>query len=171
MPAINACGDGDVGFPKWAGKKWATAANLARTYPSYEGPKSPEEFTEVYQDAVAMGLDGISTLPTDKQARKETPIVAGVLDYFPAAIAAVANVSYVGNKQHNGDQPLHWARGKSMDHADCLVRHLVERGTMDTDGLRHTAKVAWRALALLQEELEREAGAPVPRGAKEEGCQ
>jgi hypothetical protein len=38
------------------------------------------------------------------------------------------------------------------------VRHLIERGTRDTDGQRHTAKVAWRALALLQEELEAEAG-------------
>jgi hypothetical protein len=167
MPAINACGDGDVGFPKWAGKKWATAADLARTYPTnYEGPTAESIDIKVQPYGVDVTP---STLPTDKQERKETPIVAGVLDYFPAAIAAVANVSYVGNKQHNGDQPLHWARGKSMDHADCLVRHLVERGTMDTDGLRHTAKVAWRALALLQEELEREAGAPVPRGAKEEG--
>jgi hypothetical protein len=108
----------------------------------------------------------MSTLPTDKQERKERPVTQGVLDYFPAAIAEVAHVSYVGNKQHNGDQPLFWARGKSMDHADCLVRHLVERGTVDVDGLRHTAKVAWRALALLQEELERETGAPLPRNAK-----
>ncbi len=29
---------------------------------------------------------------------------------------------------------------------------------MDTDGMRHTAKVAWRALALLQAELESDAG-------------
>jgi hypothetical protein len=76
------------------------------------------------------------------------------------AIAVIANVSHVGNAQHNPGQPMHWARGKSTDHADCIVRHLIERGTIDTDGLRHSAKVAWRALALLQEELEaaRDAG-------------
>lgn len=94
------------------------------------------------------------TLSTDKQERKETPICSGVLDYFPDALAAVAQVSYIGNKQHNGDAPLHWARGKSQDHPDCIVRHLMERGTIDIDGRRHSAKLAWRALALLQEEIE-----------------
>ena len=93
-------------------------------------------------------------LSTDKQTRKNQPIARGVLDYFPDAVAAVANVSYVANEQHNPGEPMHWARGKSTDHADCIVRHLVDRGTLDEDGLRHSAKVAWRALALLQEELE-----------------
>ena len=80
----------------------------------------------------------------------------GLLDYFPDACAEVANVSYVGNEQHNPGQELHWAKEKSTDHADCIVRHLVDRGTVDTDGLRHSAKVAWRALALLQTEIENE---------------
>ena len=90
--------------------------------------------------------------------------MTGLLDYFPDACAAVAAVSVAGNKQHNGDQPLHWARGKSADHADTIIRHLMERGTLDTDGARHSAKVAWRALALLQQELE-DAGAPMSRGS------
>jgi len=42
----------------------------------------------------------------------------------------------------------------------------VERGTIDTDGLRHSAKLAWRALANLQIELEKELGLDLPRGAK-----
>ena len=93
-------------------------------------------------------------LPQDAKARKDMPIARGVLDYFPAAIAAVAEVSRIGNEQHNPGQPMHWAKGKSTDHADCIVRHLIERGTLDTDGVRHSAKVAWRALALLQTEIE-----------------
>lgn len=97
-------------------------------------------------------------LPEDKGARKDSPVMSGVLDYFPLAVAEVARVSKAGNDQHNPGKPLHWARGKSSDHADCIVRHLIERGTIDTDGMRHSAKVAWRALALLQEELEAEAG-------------
>ena len=97
-------------------------------------------------------------LPADSAGRKAVPVTTGVLDYFPAAIAAVARVSQAGNDQHNSGEPLHWARGKSRDHADCIVRHLMQRGTIDTDGQRHSAKVAWRALALLQEELEAEAG-------------
>lgn len=93
-------------------------------------------------------------LPTDSQARKDIPLATGCLDYFPLALAAVAHLSKVGNDKHNPGQRLHWARGKSDDHADTLMRHLAERGTVDDDGERHSAKVAWRALALLQLELE-----------------
>ena len=99
------------------------------------------------------------SLPQDAKARKALPLTTGVLDYFPDALAAVAHCSKVGNDQHNPGQPLHWARGKSMDHADCITRHLIERGTVDTDGVRHSAKLAWRALALLQIEIEAEAKA------------
>lgn len=101
-----------------------------------------------------------SPLPTDKQERKDTPLCRGLLDYFPNALAEIARVSLEGNRQHNGDEELHWARGKSTDHPDCIVRHLVDRGRRDTDGQRHSAKVAWRALAMLEEELEAEGAAP-----------
>ena len=76
--------------------------------------------------------------------------------YFPDAIAAVAECSYVGNQQHNPDTALHWDRAKSGDELDALTRHLMEAGTLDTDGVRHSAKVAWRALASLQKEIEAE---------------
>jgi hypothetical protein len=94
-------------------------------------------------------------LPTDAAVRKSIPIATGVLDYFPLALAEVAVVSRVGNDQHNPGQPLHWDKSKSTDHADSLVRHLLERGGFDSDGVRHSAKIAWRALALLETELER----------------
>lgn len=73
--------------------------------------------------------------PTDSDQRKATPVVTGVLDYFPLAIAELARVSKAGNDQHNPGQPLHWAREKSTDHADCIGRHLIDRGTVDADGL------------------------------------
>jgi len=101
-------------------------------------------------------------MDSDNAARKNTPLASGVLDYFPDALAEVAQVSRVGNEQHNPGQPLHWARGKSSQHADSLLRHLIDRGGRDEDGVRHSAKVAWRALALLQEEAE----ASLPRGAR-----
>lgn len=88
--------------------------------------------------------------------RKNRPIARGVLDYFPDALAEVAYVSKVGNDQHNPGQPMHWAKEKSTDHADCIIRHLIDRGKFDKDGMRHSAKVAWRALALLQIEIENE---------------
>lgn len=113
-------------------------------------------------------MDGGQTnqLPADSAARKNIPLARGLLDYFPAALAAVAEVSRAGNEKHNPGEELHHARGKSSDHADCILRHLTDRGEIDPDdGQRHSAKVAWRALALLQEELEA-AGAPLARGAK-----
>lgn len=108
----------------------------------------------------------MSSLPTEAKARKASPIAEGVLWYFPNALAAIAAVSKAGNDQHNPGQPLHHSRGKSSDHADCIIRHLIDAGTMDTDGLRHSAKVAWRALALLQEEIEKDEGVPLPRNAR-----
>ena len=95
-------------------------------------------------------------LPTDAQERKQIPIVSGVLDYFPLAIAEVAKCSKAGNDQHHPGEPLFWDKTKSTDHADCIGRHLIDRGKFDTDGKRHSAKLAWRALALLQLELESE---------------
>jgi len=101
-------------------------------------------------------------VPTDAKTRKSVPLCTGVLDYFPDALLEVATVSRLGNDQHNPGQPLHWSKGKSMDESDALLRHLVDRGKRDIDGTRHSAKVAWRALALLQREIEAEQ-APVPR--------
>lgn len=100
-----------------------------------------------------------STGSLNAQERKQRPLASGVLDYFPDALMEVAFCSWVGNQQHNPGQPLHWAKEKSTDHADCIIRHLKDRGTMDSDGVRHSAKVAWRALALLQTEIENEATA------------
>lgn len=122
------------------------------------------------------------TAPRNKQRmlegtseeRKTFPITTGVMDYFPDAVAEVSKISYWGNEKHNPGEPMHHARGKSSDHADCIARHLVERGGFDTivvNGqtvkLRHSAALAWRALALLQEEVEREMGLDKPRGATE----
>lgn len=90
--------------------------------------------------------------------RKDYPLVRGVLDYFPDALLEVANVSKVGNDQHNPGEPIHWAKEKSTDEADALMRHLIDRGKYDTDNVRHSAKVAWRALALLQREIDAEKG-------------
>ncbi len=107
-------------------------------------------------------------LPDDADARNKIPMADGLLDYFPNALAAVAEVSRIGNEQHNPGQPLHWARGKSTDHANKIVRHLIDRGKRDGKGVRHSAYVAWRALAQLQEEIERDECLPLPRNALED---
>ncbi len=98
----------------------------------------------------------MTNIPTDAAKRKALPVATGVIDYFPDALAAVAEVSRVGNEQPNPGKPLFWDRSKSGDESDALMRHFLERGTIDSDGLRHSGKVAWRALALLQKEIENE---------------
>ena len=90
----------------------------------------------------------------DKEKRKQLPVYSGVLKYFPDAIAEVSKVSRAGNEQHNPDKTLHWDRSKSTDELDALTRHLLEAGKLDTDGIRHSAKIAWRALSNLQKEIE-----------------
>lgn len=85
--------------------------------------------------------------------RKDQPVFSGVLRYFPNALLEISKVSKAGNEQHNPGEPMHWDKSKSTDEADALLRHLIDSGTIDTDGIRHTAKVAWRALALLEREL------------------
>lgn len=115
-------------------------------------------------------------LPEDSAGRKEYPLAEGLLDYAPDALAEIARGSWVGNQKHNPGEPLHHARGKSMDHANCVARHLKDRGKFDKivtqDGrvfyVRHSVWTAWRAIMLLQEELET-AGAPLARGARKAG--
>jgi hypothetical protein len=105
-------------------------------------------------DARGVVVHPAPPLPVCKDARKGIPVATGFIDYFPLAVAAVAELSRVGNEQHNPGKPLHWDRSKSGDEADALMRHFLERGTTDADGVRHSTKVAWRAMAMLQKELE-----------------
>ena len=91
----------------------------------------------------------------DKHAqRKGQPIFSGCLKYFPDALLAIGECSRIANEQHNAGEPMHWSREKSADHPDALLRHLIDAGTMDDDNILHSTKVAWRALAMLQLELE-----------------
>lgn len=99
-------------------------------------------------------------LPSDPRSRKNIPMMRGLFAYFPDALAAVAELSRVANEQHNPGEPVHWSRGKSDDHADSMLRHQLDAGKVDTDGQRHSTKVAWRALAQLQLELEDAACVP-----------
>lgn len=92
--------------------------------------------------------------PCQHAERKATPVFSGVLAYFPKALREIARCSAAGNDQHNPTKPLHWDRSKSGDELDALARHLLDVGTMDKDGIPHSAKVAWRALANLEKELE-----------------
>lgn len=101
---------------------------------------------------------GLDVLPPP--TRKDMPVFSGVMQYFPDALMAIALHSKRGNDKHNPGQSLHWAKGKSTDHADCIARHLIDIGPnwdhLDPEtGSMHAMALAWRALALLQTVLDR----------------
>lgn len=131
----------------------------------------------------------MSTLPTDSAERKNYPLFEGCIAYFPAALAGVARHSKMGNDKHNPGEPLHHARGKSTDHKDCIVRHLIDLADLIREHdelcqsrcvetqeyavpaaqdaiLDEANALAWRALALSQELHELYGGAPLAPGAR-----
>ena len=123
-------------------------------------------------------------IPQEDAARKAAPMFRGLLGYFPAALFEVAAHSLDSDRKHNGDNPEgpQWARGKSADHEDTIIRHLIDAGPRRTslawqlfewfkfwapkgssakDARRyHLRCIAWRALALLQEDCEADGAAP-----------
>ena len=121
----------------------------------------------------------LTTLPTDSDERKQYPMLSGCLKYFPAAIAGVSKISKLGNEKHNPGQPLHHARGKSMDHGDCIIRHLTDVEDLLAQHrlgnpnvtqemiLLEVNQMAWRALAYSQM-LQESFGAPLAPGAKKD---
>ncbi len=117
------------------------------------------------------------TLPTDSKERKDYPLFRGVLRYFSAALAGVARISKNGNDKHNPGEEMYHARGKSTDHGDCIIRHLMDvedllaaynrgnTGISKQQILDEVSQMAWRALAFSQE-LHESLGAPLAPGAR-----
>lgn len=125
---------------------WAMASNYIGT--DFEFLDEIESYPIAAQ--VAPYRDKLSS-----DERKEAPVYGGFTNYFPDAMVAVAAHSKVANDKHNPGEPLHWSKGKSNDHADCVARHLLDVGRIDPEtGKSHTIALAWRAMALLQTELE-----------------
>lgn len=117
------------------------------------------------------------TLPTDSAERKNYPLFRGCIKYFTAALAGVARISSIGNEKHNPGEEMYHARGKSSDHGDCIIRHLMDtedliaakaRGhdVSDQQILDEASQMAWRSLAYCQELHERLGKAPMASGAK-----
>jgi hypothetical protein len=148
------------------------SASQMQLEPAIEDTQSITEVPEVKNEVVRM------TLPTDSNERKNYPLFSGLIRYFPAALAGVANISKIGNDKHNPGQPMHHARKKSRDHGDCILRHLTDiedlmaardRGinVHDQQILTEVGQMAWRALALAQA-IHEKLGAPLAPGASEE---
>lgn len=112
------------------------------------------------------GVIRVDAFGDTPQERAKFPMFDGLLAYFPDALAWVSRCSYEGNQQHNPGEPMHWAMDKSTDHENKILRHMMAGFTDDGDGVPHSVKVAWRALARAQEDLMRRYGAPMPPNAR-----
>ncbi len=152
-----------VGYQYYPGKRTITTEGwlcqrhrgVALTTEKH-GRESMNEEVALLEADRRYGFGDATDAKSKAAIRKEYPLATGCLDYFALALMEVAHISFIGNQQHHPGQPLHWDRSKSTDEADACMRHFKDRGTRDTDGTRHTAKAAWRILALLQKELEEE---------------
>lgn len=148
--------------------------------------RSPDDLADMIVDALSdRDRDGAPSIPRYRQlclaalsllhqtltggpAPIPTHGTGGLLREYSIALSEVAKVSYYGNEKHNPGQPLHHAREKSTDHADCILRHLLDNaadpGGFDGEML-HAACLVWRCLALTQIMLEA-SGSPKARGAR-----
>jgi len=90
--------------------------------------------------------------PGAKLDAGKAPVFRGLLDYFPRACNAIAEVSEVGAKKYT------WKGWETVPdgynrYSDALVRHML-KGTyelLDKDtNLTHAAHAAWNALARLE---------------------
>ncbi len=91
--------------------------------------------------------------PGAKLDAGKSPILRGAMQYFPRALAAVADVSAHGAAKYM------WKGWQSVPdgvdrYGDALMRHLAGEeidGPVDPEtGLAHAAQVAWNALARLE---------------------
>lgn len=88
----------------------------------------------------------------------KVPIFQGLLDYFPRALLAVAEVSAAGAKKYA------WKGWESVPdgvnrYENAMGRHIVNesiQGKFDPEGFRHKAQRAWNDLAALELTLKEE---------------
>ena len=91
--------------------------------------------------------------PGAKLDAGKPPVFQGLIDYFPRACMAVAEVSAVGAKKYAWKSWQHVPNALER-YSDALGRHLLYEAAgqeLDQDtGLLHKAHAAWNALAVLE---------------------
>lgn len=104
-------------------------------------------------------IDPLGKSPKEKGAKVDAgkpAVFRGLLDYFPRACLAVAQVSTRGAEKYS------WKGWEGVPdginrYSDALARHLLYKGiegSIDKDtGLLHDAQIAWNALAVLEMHL------------------
>lgn len=92
------------------------------------------------------------------EERKQVAMFTGLMAYFPDALALIARHSKRSNEKHNPGEPLHWARGKSDDQEECVMRHTAAVACdpeSQDQGQYEIVSRGWRALAALQDWAEK----------------
>lgn len=103
-----------------------------------------------------MGRNSEVTKAGVKLDAGKSPLTMGVLNYFPCALLAVADVSAYGAKKYDLEySDKNWMRVPNGHerYSDALGRHLVKEAIDpldDESGLHHDAMAAWNALARLE---------------------
>ena len=104
-----------------------------------------KEFTPDDESLIKMGAI--------KYDRDKPSAYRGLIEYFPRAAKSVAEVSTFGADKYE------WNGWKSVSngvnrYSDAMMRHLLDEAAgeeVDSDsGLRHSAHLAWNALARLE---------------------
>ena len=94
---------------------------------------------------------------------KKTKYLRFFFRKFPLALKAVAEVAEEGDAKHNGtvNSFLSIENGH-QEYSEAMVRHIlaeiIEGPTDPDDGILHSAKIAWGALARLEIELQNRDG-------------
>lgn len=115
---------------------------------------SVDRFVKTHEYSVAQQLTETARyIPDDDKLRKDFPLFDGLLAYFPNALCEISRWSKVGNAQHNPGEELHWAKDKSTDHKNKILRHLLDAEQVNSEGFYEAVGMAWRALALCEEIL------------------
>lgn len=120
----------------------------------------------------------MSIFGKEYQERKNLPLFSFLTGYFPKALVEVVKVCVAGNVQHNKEAAptdIFWARGKSTDQLNTALRHLFDHkisGPFDDEPEKvqeiiggrtyHLAKAAWRILAELELQIERDQALAAP---------
>lgn len=119
----------------------------------YDRAKISDNYAAFANSSVEADPTGkAANTPGAKLDAGKTPIFRGLVDYFPDAIAEVAEVSAKGAEKYT------WKGWETVPdgvdrYSDALMRHLCaeSNGSIDKDtGCKHAAQVAWNALARLQ---------------------
>lgn len=121
--------------------------------------KSPNLVPEALERPKLKEKDPNNKVPGEPGAKLDSgksPVFRGLLDYFPRACLAVAEVSQKGAEKYC------WKGWEDVPdginrYSDAIIRHICKEsieGKIDPDfGLLHKAHVAWNALAVLELEL------------------